>query len=186
MHQHRWYQIALTWAVHISVVALVLCGSSRRWACSCRPSARPTRSGPIGLVGGAVPRRAERDRLRTADPEETGRSREGRIRHQGNLYVVDGRVEASEDVRRSRLGHRAREIDAYVPGDHRRSGRWRDDDGCRERRLPLGGHEESFGPRPAGLRDRRKPARIHARQLPQTSCSIPATGRAWPRPSSTR
>jgi alpha-glucoside transport system permease protein len=112
-------EVFLTWAVHISVAALVLLWifpTLGLLVSSFRTTDQIRSSGWWAAMFPAV----QNETFRTADPDETRVDLgEGRFMVEGNLYVVDGRVETAEDVPAeiSVWGTSSRAIDAYVPGD---------------------------------------------------------------------
>jgi alpha-glucoside transport system permease protein len=110
---------SLTWAVHISVAALVLLWifpTLGLLVSSFRTTDQIRSSGWWAAMFPAV----QNETFRTADPDETRVDLgEGRFMVEGNLYVVDGRVETAEDVPAeiSVWGTSSRAIDAYQAGD---------------------------------------------------------------------
>ena len=110
---------SLTWAVHISVAALVLLWifpTLGLLVSSFRTTDQIRSSGWWAAMFPAV----QNETFRTADPDETRVDLgEGRFMVEGNLYVVDGRVETAEDVpgEISVWGTSSRAIDAYQAGD---------------------------------------------------------------------
>lgn len=109
---------ALTWAVHLSVAALVLLWvlptlglliSSFRTTDQIRSSG--WWAAPFPAVLNEV--------LRTADPAATRVERDGVFVVEGNLYVVDGRVPDAGAVRAeiTAWGTSSRAIAAYAPGE---------------------------------------------------------------------
>jgi alpha-glucoside transport system permease protein len=110
---------SLTWAVHISVAALVLLWifpTLGLLVSSFRTTDQIRTSGWWAAMFPAV----QNETLRTADPDDFRVDLgDGRFMVEGNLYVVDGQVDSVEDVPAviSVWGTSSREIDAYVPGD---------------------------------------------------------------------
>jgi alpha-glucoside transport system permease protein len=169
---------SLTWAVHISVAALVLLWifpTLGLFVSSFRTTDQIT---DVGLVGGAVPAE-QNETFRTADPDETRSI--WRALHGGGQPLmswqrfVEDRVEDVPAI--SVWGTSSRAIDAYVPGDVADLGdgetftvapkaiiRW----AAMTRRFRAGGSGSSSPPTSA--------AGIHARPTTAASCSIPATG----------
>jgi alpha-glucoside transport system permease protein len=152
---------SLTWAVHISVAALVLLWifpTLGLLVSSFRTTDQIRSSGWWAAMFPAT----QNETFRTADPDETRVDLgEGRFMVEGNLYVVDGRVGSADEVEAeiSVWGTSSRAIDAYVPGETADMGdgetmtvqangdyRWEGDE------------DQLSGARPACLRDRRKPA----------------------------
>jgi hypothetical protein len=107
---HRWKKSPHL-GVHISVAAWCSVALPDARACSCRPSARPTRSGPRA-GGRRCSRRAEPD-LRTGDPDEPEDAGDGRFVVEGNLF--DGRGEAPSRPAVISAGAPSARFDAYVP-----------------------------------------------------------------------
>jgi len=108
----------LTWAVNLSVLALVLLWifptvgllvSSFRTTDQIRSSGWWAALFPAEL----------NETFRAADPDENRVERDGVFVVEGNLYVVDGKVESAEDVvaEVSVWGTSSRAIDAYTPGE---------------------------------------------------------------------
>ncbi|MGV6889661.1 carbohydrate ABC transporter permease [Rhodophyticola sp. SM2404] len=108
----------LTWAVNLSVLALVLLWifptvgllvSSFRTTDQIRSSGWWAALFPAEL----------NETFRTADPDEERFERDGIFVVEGNLYVVDGKAETPEDVvaEVSVWGTSSRAIDAYTPGE---------------------------------------------------------------------
>ncbi len=108
----------LTWAVNLSVLALVLLWifptvgllvSSFRTTDQIRSSGWWAALFPAEL----------NETFRAADPDENRIERDGVFVVEGNLYVVDGKVESAEDVvaEVSVWGTSSRAIDAYTPGE---------------------------------------------------------------------
>jgi alpha-glucoside transport system permease protein len=110
---------SLTWAVHISVAALVLLWifpTLGLLVSSFRTTDQIRTSGWWAAMFPAV----QNETLRTADPDDFRVDLgEGRFMVEGNLFVVDGQVDSAEDVPAeiSVWGTSSREIDAYVPGE---------------------------------------------------------------------
>ncbi len=110
---------SLTWAVHISVAALVLLWifpTLGLLVSSFRTTDQIRTSGWWAAMFPAV----QNETLRAADPDEFRVDLgEGRFMVEGNLFVVDGQVESAEDVPAeiSVWGTSSRDIDAYVPGE---------------------------------------------------------------------
>ncbi len=108
----------LTWAVHISVAALVLLWifpTLGLLISSFRTTDQIRTSGWWAALFPAV----QNETLRTADPDDFRVGRDGYFVLEGNLYVVDGAVETPDDVVAdvSVWGTSSREIDAYLPGE---------------------------------------------------------------------
>lgn len=109
---------ALTWALHLSVAALVLVWifptlgllvSSFRTSDQIRTS---------GWWAALLP--AEQNEvLRTADPRQARIQRDGVFVVEGNLFVLAGRAEGAAEVRAiiTAWGTSSRAIDAYAPGE---------------------------------------------------------------------
>jgi alpha-glucoside transport system permease protein len=110
---------SLTWAVHISVAALVLLWifpTLGLLVSSFRTTDQIRSSGWWAAMFPAT----QNETFRTADPDETRVDLgEGRFMVEGNLYVVDGRVGSADEVEAeiSVWGTSSRAIDAYVPGE---------------------------------------------------------------------
>ncbi|KPQ13171.1 MAG: ABC-type alpha-glucoside uptake system permease component AglG [Rhodobacteraceae bacterium HLUCCO18] len=110
---------SLTWAVHISVAALVLLWifpTLGLLVSSFRTTDQIRTSGWWAAMFPAV----QNETLRAADPDEFRVDLgEGRFMVEGNLFVVDGQVESAEDVPAeiSVWGTSSRAIDAYLPGE---------------------------------------------------------------------
>jgi alpha-glucoside transport system permease protein len=110
---------SLTWAVHISVAALVLLWifpTLGLLVSSFRTTDQIRSSGWWAAMFPAV----QNETFRTADPDDFRVDLgDGRFMVEGNLYVVDGRVgdRRGRRGRDFRLGHVLRAIDAYQAGD---------------------------------------------------------------------
>jgi alpha-glucoside transport system permease protein len=110
---------SLTWAVHISVAALVLLWifpTLGLLVSSFRTTDQIRSSGWWAAMFPAV----QNETFRAADPGENRVDLgDGRFMVEGNLYVVDGRAETAEDVAGeiSVWGTSSRAIDAYQAGD---------------------------------------------------------------------
>jgi alpha-glucoside transport system permease protein len=108
---------ALTWAVHLSVAALVLLWvfpTLGLLVSSFRTTDQIRTSGWWVSLFPAV----QNEVFRTADPGAVRIERDGVFMVEGNLYVVAGRAETADDVRAeiSAWGVSSREIAAFVPG----------------------------------------------------------------------
>ncbi|WP_297620513.1 carbohydrate ABC transporter permease [uncultured Roseicyclus sp.] len=108
---------ALTWAVHLSVAALVLLWvfpTLGLLVSSFRTTDQIRTSGWWVSLFPAV----QNEVFRTADPGAVRIERDGLFMVEGNLYVVAGRAETADDVRAeiSAWGVSSREIAAFVPG----------------------------------------------------------------------
>ncbi len=108
----------LTWAVHISVAALVLLWifpTVGLLISSFRTTDQIVTSGWWAALFPAV----QNETLRTADPDDFRVARDGMFVVEGNLYVVDGSVDDAADVPAeiSAWGTSSRAIDDYVAGD---------------------------------------------------------------------
>ena len=108
----------LTWAVHISVLALVLLWvfpTLGLLVSSFRTGDQITSSGWWAALFPAE----LNETLRTADPDDFRFERDGVFVVEGNLYVVDGRVESADGVRAeiSVWGTSSRAIDDFVAGE---------------------------------------------------------------------
>lgn len=108
---------ALTWAVHLSVAALVLLWvfpTLGLLVSSFRTTDQIRTSGWWVSLFPAV----QNEVFRTADPGAVRIERDGVFMVEGNLYVVAGRAETADAVRAeiSAWGVSSREIAAFVPG----------------------------------------------------------------------
>ena len=108
---------ALTWAVHLSVAALVLLWvfpTLGLLVSSFRTTDQIRTSGWWVSLFPAV----QNEVFRTADPGAVRIERDGVFMVEGNLYVVAGRADTADDVRAeiSAWGVSSREIAAFVPG----------------------------------------------------------------------
>ncbi len=108
---------ALTWAVHLSVAALVLLWvfpTLGLLVSSFRTTDQIRTSGWWVSLFPAV----QNEVFRTADPGAVRIERDGLFMVEGNLYVVAGRADTADDVRAeiSAWGVSSREIAAFVPG----------------------------------------------------------------------
>ena len=110
---------ALTWVLHISVLALVLLWifpTVGLLVSSFRTTDQIRTSGWWAALFPSV----QNETLRAADPDEFRVLRDdGLYEVSGNLYVVDGAVESVEEIAAviSVWGTSSRAIDAYVPGE---------------------------------------------------------------------
>ncbi|MDG4647625.1 carbohydrate ABC transporter permease [Roseibacterium sp. SDUM158017] len=110
---------SLTWAVHISVAALVLLWifpTLGLLVSSFRTTDQIRTSGWWAAMFPAV----QNETLRTADPDDARLDLgEGRFMVEGNLFVVDGQVDTPDMVEAdiSAWGTSSRDIGAYVPGE---------------------------------------------------------------------
>ena len=110
---------SLTWAVHISVAALVLLWifpTLGLLVSSFRTTDQIRTSGWWAAMFPAV----QNETLRAADPDDFRvEGDDGMFMVEGNLYVVAGSVETSDDVAAviSVWGTSSRDIDAFVPGE---------------------------------------------------------------------
>ncbi len=109
---------SLTWAVHISVAALVLLWifpTLGLLVSSFRTTDQIRTSGWWAAMFPAV----QNETLRAADPDDFRVERDGMFVVEGNLYVVEGSVESADEVEAeiSVWGTSSRAIDAYVPGE---------------------------------------------------------------------
>ena len=110
---------SLTWAVHISVAALVLLWifpTLGLLVSSFRTTDQIRTSGWWAAMFPAV----QNETFRAADPDDFRVDLgEGRFMVEGNLYVVDGRVESPDEVEAviSVWGTSSRAIDAYTAGE---------------------------------------------------------------------
>jgi alpha-glucoside transport system permease protein len=107
----------LTWAVHLSVAALVLLWvfpTLGLLVSSFRTTDQIRTSGWWAAMFPAV----QNEVFRTANPAEMRVERDGVFVVEGNLYVVDGRAEGAEDVAAviSAWGVSSRDIAAFAPG----------------------------------------------------------------------
>lgn len=108
---------ALTWAVHLSVAALVLLWvfpTLGLLVSSFRTTDQIRTSGWWVSLFPAV----QNEVFRTADPGAVRIERDGVFMVEGNLYVVAGRAETADDVRAeiSAWGVSSREIAVFAPG----------------------------------------------------------------------
>lgn len=108
----------LIWAVHLSVAALVLVWvfpTLGLLVSSFRTTDQIRSSGWWAALFPAV----QNEVFRTADPDAARVAKGEIFVVAGNLYVVDGRVAAADDVRAviKAWGTSSRAIDAYAPGD---------------------------------------------------------------------
>lgn len=109
---------ALTWAVHLSVAALVLVWifpTLGLLVSSFRTTDQIRSSGWWASLFPAV----QNEVFRAADPAENRVERDGVFTVSGNLYVLDGRADSVEDVRAEiqSWGTSSRAISAYAPGE---------------------------------------------------------------------
>ncbi len=109
---------ALTWAVHLSVAALVLVWifpTLGLLVSSFRTTDQIRSSGWWASLFPAV----QNEVFRAADPAENRVERDGVFTVSGNLYVLDGRADSVEDVRAEiqSWGTSSRAISAYGPGE---------------------------------------------------------------------
>jgi alpha-glucoside transport system permease protein len=107
----------LTWAVHLSVAALVLLWvfpTLGLLVSSFRTTDQIRTSGWWAAMFPAV----QNEVFRTVNPAEMRVERDGVFVVEGNLYVVDGRAEGAEDVAAviSAWGVSSRDIAAFAPG----------------------------------------------------------------------
>lgn len=108
----------LTWAVHLSVLALVLLWlfpTVGLLVSSLRTTDQIRSSGWWAAMFPAV----QNEIFRTADPAEARVERSGVFVVEGNVFVAAGRADTPEDVRAvvSAWGTSTRAIDAYAPGE---------------------------------------------------------------------
>ena len=108
----------LTWAVHLSVLALVLLWlfpTVGLLVSSLRTTDQIRSSGWWAAMFPAV----QNEIFRTADPAEARVERGGVFVVEGNVFVAAGRADSPEDVRAvvSAWGTSTRAIDAYAPGE---------------------------------------------------------------------
>lgn len=109
---------SLTWAVHLSVAALVLLWvfpTLGLLVSSFRTTDQIRTSGWWAAMFPAV----QNEVFRTANPAEMRVERDGVFVVEGNLYVVDGRAESAADVAAviSAWGVSSRDIAAFAPGE---------------------------------------------------------------------
>jgi alpha-glucoside transport system permease protein len=109
---------SLTWAVHLSVAALVLLWvfpTLGLLVSSFRTTDQIRTSGWWAAMFPAV----QNEVFRTANPGEFRVERDGVFVVEGNLYVVDGRAESAADVAAviSAWGVSSRDIAAFAPGE---------------------------------------------------------------------
>lgn len=109
---------SLTWAVHLSVAALVLLWvfpTLGLLVSSFRTTDQIRTSGWWAAMFPAV----QNEVFRTANPAEMRFERDGVFVVEGNLYVVDGRAESAADVAAviSAWGVSSRDIAAFAPGE---------------------------------------------------------------------
>jgi alpha-glucoside transport system permease protein len=109
---------SLTWAVHISVAALVLLWifpTVGLLISSFRTTDQIRTSGWWAAMFPAV----QNETLRTADPAEARFERDGLFVVEGNLFVVSGRAGSAEEIEAEiqAWGTSSRNIDANLPGE---------------------------------------------------------------------